>query len=130
VSGVQRQAASARLLIEPAKPLTLTSRDVKTKRHKCWQGKAMSTSSPLTSVIEDLNRAIDGIEHAVLRQATKSDLVSELAVMRIDRNKLAEALDDALVRVRTLDAARMTATQKIDGSMTVLRALLAKEGKA
>jgi Domain of unknown function (DUF4164) len=90
---------------------------------------AMSSSATLTAAIDELSRAIDAVERAALRQASKADLVSELALMRIDRNKLAEALDDAMSRVKTLDAARVTAGEKVDGAIGTLRSLLAKEAK-
>jgi hypothetical protein len=90
----------------------------------------MSAPLTLASAIDDLSRAIDGVERAALRQASKADLVTELALMRIDRNRLAEALDDALARIRTLDAARLTSGEKIDSAITALRGLLAKETAA
>jgi hypothetical protein len=83
----------------------------------------------LQSAIDELARAIDGVERAALRQSSKADLVSELALMRIDRNKLAEALDDALARIKTLEAARITAGEKLDGAIAALKAVLAKEAK-
>ncbi len=83
----------------------------------------------LQSAIDELARAIDGVERAAMRQSSKGDLVSELALMRIDRNKLAEALDDALSRIKTLEAARITASEKVDGAMAALKAVLAREAK-
>jgi predicted amino acid-binding ACT domain protein len=89
----------------------------------------MSSPSLLAAALAELTVAIDGVERAVLRQATKADLVSELALMRADRNKLAEALDEALMRTKALDAARVTAADKVEAAMTSLRGLLAKETK-
>ncbi len=89
----------------------------------------MSPASTLTSAIEELSRAVEGIERAALRQASKGDLVTELALIRIDRNKLAEALDDALSRVKALDASRIQAGEKIEHAVASLRAMLAKDAQ-
>jgi Domain of unknown function (DUF4164) len=121
--------AGTLLLIKLCPALTHPSRGFKKNRRKLRQEITMSDSSALPLAIEELSRAIDGVEKAVLRQTSRADLVTELALMRIDRNKLAEALDDALSRVKTLDAARITSTQKLDGAIGSLRALLTKEAK-
>jgi hypothetical protein len=89
----------------------------------------MSSPSLLAAALAELTVAIDSVERAVLRQATKADLVSELALMRVDRNKLAESLDEALMRTKALDAARITAAEKVETAMASLRSLLAKEAK-
>jgi Domain of unknown function (DUF4164) len=117
------------LLIKVHAALTPRSCGFKKNRRKLRQEMNMSAPTALPSAIEELSRAIDGVERAVLRQASRADLVTELALMRIDRNKLAEALDDALSRVKTLEAARITSGEKMDGAIAALRGLLAKEAK-
>jgi hypothetical protein len=87
----------------------------------------MSNATALTSAIEELARAVESVERASLRQTSRADLVSELGLMRADRNKLAEALDDALARVKALDAARIKTGEKVDGAIESLRTLLSKD---
>jgi Domain of unknown function (DUF4164) len=85
--------------------------------------------SPLAAAVEDLSRAIEALEKASLRNASRADLSAELAVMRLDRNKLAEALDAALARVKALEAARVTSGEKLDSAITAIRGVLAREGQ-
>ena len=86
-----------------------------------------SVQSPLAAAVGALARAVDQLEQHVGRHSSSSDFASELALMRSDRQKLAEALDEAAARARTLDAARITATEKIDRAIVAVRSVMAKD---
>jgi hypothetical protein len=84
-------------------------------------------TGPIAAALDELSRAIDRMERASVRQASKADLTTEMALIRADRQKLAEALDEALARAKGLDAARLTAQEKIDKALGAVKDVLNRE---
>jgi hypothetical protein len=80
----------------------------------------------MTLAIEELSRAVDQLERTTSGHASRSDLASELTLMRGDRHKLAIALDEATAKARTLDAARLTAMEKIERATGLVKSVLEK----
>jgi hypothetical protein len=90
-------------------------------------------ASPLTAALERLGSAVDLLDAAAMRRLTaeRADQAraTELQLMRGDRAKLAELLDQALSRGRALEAAQLEASVRVDRAMTLVRgALQDKEG--
>jgi hypothetical protein len=90
-------------------------------------------ASPLTAALERLGSAVDLLDAAAMRRLTaeRADQAraTELQLMRGDRAKLAELLDQALSRGRALEAAQLEASARVDRAMTLVRgALQDKEG--
>ncbi len=90
-------------------------------------------AKPLAEALKRLTAAVDTLDSAALRRlaAEKSDQAraTELELMRGDRAKLAELLDQALTRGRALEAANRDAVERIDRAMTLIAgALPEKDG--
>jgi hypothetical protein len=84
-------------------------------------------TGPIAAALDELARAIDRMERVSVRQASKADLTTEMSLIRADRQKLAEALDEALSRAKGLDAARLTAQDKIDKALAAVKDVLNRE---
>jgi hypothetical protein len=89
------------------------------------------TPSTLAAALQRLGSAIDLLDAAALRRmaAERADQAraTELELMRGDRAKLAELLDQALSRGRALETAQQEATQRIDRAMIMVRDALAQK---
>jgi Domain of unknown function (DUF4164) len=85
-------------------------------------------ASPLTAALERLGSAVDLLDAAAMRRLTaeRADQAraTELQLMRGDRAKLAELLDQALSRGRALEAAQLEASARVDRAMTLVRGAL------
>jgi Domain of unknown function (DUF4164) len=88
-------------------------------------------TSPLSVALQRLDAAVDLLDAAALRRlsAERADQAraTELELMRGDRAKLAELLDQALSRGRALEAAQQEATLRVDRAMELVRGALAEK---
>ncbi|MGL4637109.1 MAG: DUF4164 domain-containing protein [Beijerinckiaceae bacterium] len=86
------------------------------------------TSLPLSSALQRLGSAIDLLDAAATRRLTaeRADAAraTELELMRGDRAKLAELLDQALSRGRALEAAQQDVTARLDSAIGLVRDVL------
>jgi Domain of unknown function (DUF4164) len=85
-------------------------------------------TSPLAAALERLGSAVDLMDAAALRRLSNERAdqarATELELMRGDRAKLAELLDQALSRGRALEAAQHEATVRVERAMTLVRGAL------
>jgi hypothetical protein len=83
---------------------------------------------PLSSALQRLVSAIDLLDAAAARRlaADRSDVqrVTELELMRGDRAKLAELLDQALARGRELEAAHDDVADRVDRAIELVKQAL------
>jgi Domain of unknown function (DUF4164) len=88
-------------------------------------------ANPLAAALRRLVSAIDLLDGAALRKlaADRADQAraTELELMRGDRAKLAELLDQALARGRALEAAQDEATARVDRAMELVRDALSQQ---
>lgn len=86
-------------------------------------------SSPLAAALQRLGSAIDLLDAAAARrlQAEKTEAArsTELELMRGDRARLAELLDQALSRGRALEAAQEEAAKRVDRAIGLVTEALA-----
>lgn len=91
-------------------------------------------SLPLTSALQRLASAIDLLEAAASRRmaAERADVARtlELDLMRGDRAKLAELLDQALARGRSLETAQQDVAARLDNAIALVRDVLGASGSA
>jgi hypothetical protein len=90
---------------------------------------AMSEASlPLASALQRLGSAIDLLDAAATRRmsAERADAAraTELELMRGDRAKLAELLDQALARGRALETAQQDMAVRLDCAIGLVRDVL------
>jgi len=85
-------------------------------------------ANPLAAALQRLGTAIDQLDLAATRrqglERTSAARTTELELMRGDRAKLAELLDQALLRGRKLEAATEEAAARIETTMTLVKAVL------
>ena len=85
-------------------------------------------SLPLASALQRLGSAIELLDATAARRLqadrAESGRVTELELMRGDRAKLAELLDQALARGRALEAAHNTISARIDHAIDLVRGAL------
>ena len=85
-------------------------------------------SLPLVSALQRLGSAIDLLDAAAARRlmADRNDVSrsTELELMRGDRAKLAELLDQALSRGRALEAVQHDITGRIDTAIDLVKGAL------
>jgi Domain of unknown function (DUF4164) len=90
------------------------------------------SGSPLDGAIRRLTAAVDLLDAAALRRlaAERADQAraTELELMRGDRAKLAELLDQAVGRGRALEAAQQEAAARVDRAMALVRDAMAEKG--
>ncbi len=88
--------------------------------------------TPLAAALHKLNAAVDLLDAAAMRRlsADRADQAraTELELMRGDRAKLADLLDQALSRGRALEGMQQQASLRIDRAMALVRDALAEEG--
>jgi hypothetical protein len=88
-------------------------------------------ANPLAAALRRLVSAVDLLDGAALRKlaADRADQAraTELELMRGDRAKLAELLDQALARGRALEAAQDEATARVDRAMELVRDALSQQ---
>jgi hypothetical protein len=86
----------------------------------------------IAAALRRLSLAIDGLEMAARRQRAMLDAGSraatEIALMRADRQKLADALDGALARNRALEDLCEQLGARIDRAIGEVRAVLVERG--
>jgi Domain of unknown function (DUF4164) len=87
--------------------------------------------SAMTEALQKLRGAVDLLDAAAMRRmsAERSEHArqTELELMRGDRAKLAELLDQALSRGRTLEAAQKQAQDSVDRAIQLVRQTLAEK---
>jgi dihydroxyacetone kinase DhaKLM complex PTS-EIIA-like component DhaM len=87
--------------------------------------------SAMGDALEKLRSAVDLLDAAAMRrlssERSEQARQTELELMRGDRAKLAELLDQALVRGRTLEAAQKQAQDSVDRAITLVRQTLAEK---
>jgi DNA polymerase III gamma/tau subunit len=88
------------------------------------------TSLPLVSALQRLSSAVDLLDAAAARRfsAERSDAsrATELELMRGDRAKLAELLDQALARGRTLETVNQDIAARVDRAIALVQGALAQ----
>jgi two-component sensor histidine kinase len=88
----------------------------------------MSPHSPLASALQQLGAAIDVLDGAAGRrvQADKADAgrATELELMRGDRARLAEQLDEALAKGKARDALLKELSQRVDNATNYVQSAL------
>ena len=88
------------------------------------------TSLPLVSALQRLGAAVDLLDAAAARRfsADRSDAArsTELELMRGDRAKLAELLDQALARGRALENVHKDITARVDRAIGLVQGALAQ----
>ncbi len=90
-------------------------------------------AGPLAQALKRLSAAVDLLDGAALRRlaAERADQsrLTELELMRGDRAKLAEMLEQALARGRSLEEAQKQAHERVDRAIALVSDMLAeKEG--
>jgi hypothetical protein len=91
----------------------------------------MAMSQPaMGDAIEKLRSAVDLLDAAAMRrlssERSEQARQTELELMRGDRAKLAELLDQALSRGRTLENAQKQAQDSVDRAIALVRQTLAE----
>jgi hypothetical protein len=88
----------------------------------------------MAAALQRLGSAIDLLDAAAARrfagEKAEAARSMELELMRGDRARLAELLDQALARARALEAARDEATLRIDRAIGLVTEALAPDGDA
>jgi Domain of unknown function (DUF4164) len=86
--------------------------------------------SAMTQAIEKLRSAVDLLDAAAMRrlssERSEQARQTELELMRGDRAKLAELLDQALARGRTLESAQKQAQDSVDRAIALVQQTLAE----
>jgi hypothetical protein len=89
-------------------------------------------SLPLTSALQRLGSAIDLLDATASKRMTsaRTDAAqsAELELMRGDRAKLAELLDQALAHGRALETANTTVSERLDRAIGLVREAMEQEG--
>lgn len=89
------------------------------------------TPSAVAEALDKLRSAVDLLDAAAMRRmsAERSEQArqTELELMRGDRAKLAELLDQALARGRSLEAAQKQAEDSVDRAIQLVRQTLAEK---
>ncbi len=87
-------------------------------------------SLPLVSALQRLGSAIDLLDAAAARRVSaernEASRATELELMRGDRAKLAELLDQALARGRALENVQADVTARVDRAIGLVQGALAR----
>ncbi len=90
----------------------------------------MKVSERLDAALARLQAALHQLQAAADRRAEadagRADLDREFMVLQEDRVRLAEALDEALVRTRALEAATREVSGRLDRTGATVQAILAE----
>ncbi len=85
----------------------------------------MSSYNVIDTSLASLETAIAQLEAAVSRRNTRDDILknndAELALMRMDRSRLAVDLDAALARGNALDCARADVSNRLERAISTIR---------
>ena len=88
----------------------------------------MSHPAVLEAALKRLSSALDQLEAEAQRRsrtdATRNDLVEELAIMQDDRSRLALVLEGAQMRIRRLERAQTEAEHRLEQAGSTIRAIL------
>ena len=91
----------------------------------------MSSSSSIDSALLSLDQAIQILEAATARRNSRDDIVkgseAELALMRMDRARLASDLDIAVARGNALDSARSEVASRLEKAIATIRDTLGSQ---
>ena len=91
----------------------------------------MSSSSSIDSALLSLDQAIQILEAATARRNSRDDIVkgseAELALMRMDRARLASDLDRAVARGNALDSARADVASRLERAVATIRDTLGSQ---
>ncbi len=91
----------------------------------------MSLTSSIESALLSLDQAIQILEAAAARRNSRDDIVkgseAELALMRMDRARLASDLDTAIARGNALDSARSEVASRLDRAIATIRDTLGSQ---
>jgi chromosome segregation ATPase len=91
----------------------------------------MSHPAVLATALKRLSSALDRLEAEAQRRtkadASRNDLVEELAIMQDDRSRLALELDGAQRRIGRLERAHDEAERRLEQAGTTIRAILGDE---
>ncbi len=91
----------------------------------------MSSSSSIDSALLSLDQAIQILEAATARRNSRDDIVkgseAELALMRMDRARLASDLDIAVARGNALDSARSDVAHRLEKAIATIRDTLGSQ---
>ncbi len=94
--------------------------------------RTLARHAPLDAALKRLSAALDQLEAASARlrvaDAAKRDLADALAAMQDDRGQLAEDLDAALTRARTLEQATDEVARRLGRAGVALRRLVTAQG--
>ena len=90
------------------------------------------TAEPVQEALSRFSAALDRLEAASLRhqegERMRMALESELALMRADRQALAETLDQSMARSRQLEEQFSQIDQRLERAITSVRDALAMDG--
>lgn len=90
-------------------------------------------SQPLAAALQRLGAAIDLVDAAASRRLTadRNDAARavELELMRGDRSRLAEELDQALARANALEGAQRDIAARVDRAIALVASALSEGGK-
>lgn len=90
------------------------------------------SSDPVQDALQRFAQALDRLEAASLRhqegERMRMALESELALMRTDRQALAETLDQAVARNRQLEEQVHVIDQRLDRAISSVRDALGMDG--
>ncbi|MCL2716048.1 MAG: DUF4164 domain-containing protein [Alphaproteobacteria bacterium] len=85
-------------------------------------------SAELEAATRRLMAALDGLENAVERRRDadrdESELATRIQALGIDRSRLADELDGALVKARRLERASREVSHRLDAAIGTMRAVL------
>ena len=85
----------------------------------------MSSTSSIDSALQSLDQAVQMLEAASTRRNSRDDIVkgaeAELALMRMDRTRLAQDLDTAVARGNALDSARADVASRLERAISTIR---------
>lgn len=95
---------------------------------------AGSAPSPVEAATKRLTGALDALEtaleHRVRGQSSAESLRGEMHLMAADRARLAEDLDEAREHAARLAAANRDVSERIDGAMRTIRAVVSGDEAA
>ena len=88
----------------------------------------MSSDMTVKSSLDDLRRALSGLENAIDARVEKerdfSEAESEVRRMNADRSRLAEELDQSQHRANRLEEANREVSRRLVAAMETIRAVL------
>jgi Domain of unknown function (DUF4164) len=91
----------------------------------------MSSTFSLETALMSLDQAVQLLEAASARRNSRDDMTksaeAELALMRMDRTRLAEDLDRAVARGNALDSARSDVATRLERAIATIRNTLGSQ---